>query len=91
MSVRISLLLITLATLVPAILQAQPRDIPVVVYEPDCEGLKCRRTFRVAMVDRIASALTESRRFKPVDRTNLNRVLGEQVACKKGVKRGLIS
>ena len=91
MSTRNSLLLITLTALAPASLRAQPRDIPVVVYEPDCAGMKCRKTYRLAMVDSITSALTRIRRFKPVDRTNLNRVLGQQVACKKGIKRGLIS
>ena len=91
MSTRISLLLITLVTLAPASLLAQPKDVPVVIYEPDCESMKCRRAFRVALVDRIASALTRSRRYKPVDRSNLSKVLGEQVACKKGIKRGLVS
>jgi len=63
----------------------------VVIYEPDCEGLKCRRTFRVALVDRISSVFTNSKRYKPIDRANLRKVMAEQLKCKKDIERGLSS
>jgi len=67
------------------------RDLPVVVHRVECVRWRCGAGFRDALTDRVSSALTRGRKYKPVDRANLTKALGEQLKCRKGIKKGLIS
>ena len=77
---------------IPATTRADPvRDLPVVVHRVECSRWRCGAGFRDALTDRVTSALTKGRRYKPVDRGNLQKALGEQLQCRKGIRKGIIS
>ena len=81
-----------LIPVLPCASRADPaKDVPVVVYEPDCVGWKCLRTFRVAVVDRVTSSIASGGRFKPIDRANLHKVMKAQLSCRKAIRLGLSS
>ena len=87
-----SLLLGLALALTPGTSQAAPpKDIPVVVHPVECVRWRCGAGFRDALTDRVTSALTRGRKFKPVDRANLKKALGEQLECRKGIRKGIIS
>ena len=89
---HIPLLLGLVLTAAPGVAgAAPPRDIPVVVHPVECVSWRCGAGFRNALTDRITSALTKGRKFKPVDRGNLQKALGEQLKCRKGIRKGIIS
>ena len=70
---------------------APPQGEPVVVHRVECARWRCGAGFQDAATDRVTSALTRGRRYKPVDRANLQKAMGEQLQCRKGVRKGLIS
>ena len=77
---------------IPATTRADPvRDLPVVVHRVECSRWRCGAGFRDALTDRVTSALTKGHRYKPVDRGNLQKALGEQLQCRKGIRKGIIS
>ena len=65
--------------------------MPVVVHKVECVKWRCGGGFREALTDRVTAYLSRSRQYKPVDRGNLTKALGEQLKCRKGIKRGIIS
>ena len=90
--IRLSLLLLAAFPAVPVTARADaPKDIPVVVPRVECVRWRCGAGFQDALTDRVSSALTRGRRYKPVDRANLTKALGEQLKCRKGIRKGIIS
>lgn len=85
--------LVALAILLaPMTAQAgNPGGILLIVYSVECTGKRCPATLRMAMMDRITSLVASSRRYKPVDRANLGKAMQEQLACRSGINKGIIS
>lgn len=76
----------------PAGAQAKiKRAMPVVVHPVKCERWRCSKGLQMALTFRVTSALTRGRRCRPVDKANLDKAIGEQLSCRKGIKRGIIS
>lgn len=86
----ILILLLIMTSPLPVIAD-RPTDLPVVVYEPDCTGMRCSRPLRAALVNEITAALANGSLYKPVDRANLQKVMKEQFTCRKGIRKGIIS
>ena len=69
----------------------KPKRVTVVVHRVQCVRWRCDPGLQEALTDRVSSALTRSKRHKLVDRANLNRAMGEQLKCRKGIRKGIIS
>ena len=75
----------------PPALADKRSEILLAIYPPECTGMPCGTRLRAALIDRITSLAASSKRYGTVDRANLAKAMGEQLSCKVGIKKGLIS